>query len=61
MVAVATVSASAFAVAAVDADDADAGIVRAVRPGSATLLPIYERQSCDLPRAGRNNESRTRQ
>jgi len=61
MVAVATVFVSASAVAAADADDADAGIVRAVRPESATLLPIYERQSYDLPRAERNNESRIRQ
>jgi len=61
MVVVAMVSASASAVVAADAGDADADIVRAARPGSATLLPIYERQSCDLPRARRNNESRTRQ
>lgn len=55
------VSASASAVVAVDADDADVDTVRAARPGSATSPPIYAQRFCDLPRAGRSSGSRTRQ
>lgn len=54
------VSASASAVVAVDADDADIDTARAAHPGSVTSLPTYARRSYDPPRAGRSSGSRTR-
>lgn len=54
------VSASAFAVVAVDADDEDVDTVHAAHPGSATLPPTYAQRFYGPPRAGRSNGSRTR-
>lgn len=52
------VSASAFVVVAVDADDAGVD-THAARLELVTSLPICAQRSCDPPRAGRSNGSHT--
>lgn len=52
-------SVSGSAAVAVDADDGAAvGTADVGCPGSARSRPTCVRRSCDLPRVGRNNESR---
>lgn len=55
----ATVSASAFVVVAVDADDVGVDTARAARPELVTSPPICAQRSCDPPRAGRSSGSHT--
>lgn len=56
----AMVFASASAVVAVGADDADVDTAHAARPGLATSLPICAQRSCGPPRARRSSGSHIR-